>query len=83
MDDNLSLDEEIKARYRSMYVGVFFKRYIMGLWAAAEGIIYDMFDENKHVQDMRWRIRRKYFLRERILIQEKARNILADMEQSH
>ena len=38
MDDNLSLDEEIKARYRSMYVGVFFKRYIMGLWAAAEGI---------------------------------------------
>ena len=53
MDDNLSLDEEIKARYRSMYVGVFFKRYIMGLWAAAEGIIYDMFDENKHVQDIR------------------------------
>lgn len=53
MDDNLSLDEEIKARYRSMYVGVFFKRYIMGLWAAAEGIIYDMFDDNKHVQDIR------------------------------
>ena len=45
MDDNLSLSEEIKARYRSMYIGVFFKRYILGLWAAAEGIIYDMFDE--------------------------------------
>ena len=50
MDDNLSLSEEIKARYRSMYVGVFFKRYILGLWAAAEGIIYDMFDENRHVK---------------------------------
>ncbi len=50
MDDNLSLSEEIKARYRSMYVGVFFKRYIEGLWAAAEGIIYDMFDEKKHVR---------------------------------
>lgn len=50
MDDNLSLSEEIKARYRSMYVGVFFKRYILGLWAAAEGIIYDMFDEKKHVK---------------------------------
>lgn len=49
MDDNLSLSEEIKARYRSMYTGVFFKRYIMGLWAMAEGIIYDMFDEDKHV----------------------------------
>ena len=44
MDDNLSLAEEIKARYRSMYTGVFFKRYILGLWAMAEGIIYDMFD---------------------------------------
>lgn len=53
MDDNLSLDEEIKARYRSMYVGVFFKRYILGLWAAAEGIIYDMFDEEKHVRSIR------------------------------
>lgn len=51
MDDNLSLSEEIKARYRSMYTGVFFKRYIMGLWAMAEGIIYDMFDKDKHVVD--------------------------------
>ncbi len=50
MDDNLSLSEEIKARYRSMYTGVFFKRYILGLWAMAEGIIYDMFDADKHVQ---------------------------------
>ena len=51
MDDNLSLSEEIKARYRSMYTGVFFKRYIMGLWAMAEGIIYDMFDPDKHTVD--------------------------------
>jgi PBSX family phage terminase large subunit len=51
MDDNLSLSEEIKARYRSMYTGVFFKRYIMGLWAMAEGVIYDMFDADKHTVD--------------------------------
>lgn len=50
MDDNLSLSEEIKARYMGMYSGVFFKRYILGLWAMAEGIIYDMFDECKHVK---------------------------------
>ena len=49
MDDNLSLSEKIKARYRSMYTGVFFKRYILGLWTMAEGIIYDMFDNAKHV----------------------------------
>ncbi len=48
MDDNLSLSEKIKERYRRMYTGVFFKRYILGLWVMAEGIIYDMFDEDKH-----------------------------------
>lgn len=49
MDDNLSLSEEIKLRYRNMYSGVFFKRYILGLWVMAEGIIYDMFSEAEHV----------------------------------
>lgn len=53
MDDNLSLSEEIKTRYRSNYSGVFFKRYILGLWAMAEGIIYDMFDSDKHVRKIR------------------------------
>lgn len=53
MDDNLSLGEEIKARYRGMYVGVFYERYILGLWAAAEGIIYDMFSKTAHVRDIR------------------------------
>ena len=49
MEDNLSLTERIKARYRSMYSGVFYKRYILGLWAVAEGVIFDMFDAEKHV----------------------------------
>ena len=49
MDDNLSLTEKIKERYRSMYTGVFFRRYILGLWAMAEGIIYDMFNADDHV----------------------------------
>lgn len=51
MDDNLSLSEKVKARYRSMYTGVFYRRYILGLWAMAEGIIYDMFSEERHVAD--------------------------------
>lgn len=45
MDDNLSLSEHVKARYRSMYAGVFFKRYILGEWALAEGIIYPMYED--------------------------------------
>ena len=54
MDDNLSLSEEIKARYRSMYAGVFYLRYIRGLWKAAEGLIYTMFtDDNLYTDDQR------------------------------
>ncbi|MBA4700742.1 MAG: PBSX family phage terminase large subunit [Ruminococcus sp.] len=53
MEDNLSLSEKIKARYRSMYTGVFYKRYILGLWAMAEGIIYDMFDVDRHVKPIK------------------------------
>lgn len=49
MDDNLSLIEIIKARYRSMYTGVFFKRYILGMWVVAEGAIYDMFHEIENI----------------------------------
>lgn len=50
MDDNLSLSEAIKNRYRGMYTGVFYKRYILGLWCMAEGVIYDMFDPDRHVK---------------------------------
>ncbi|MHB8063523.1 MAG: PBSX family phage terminase large subunit [Ruminiclostridium sp.] len=49
MDDNLSLSDKIKARYKSMYSGVFYDRYIRGLWVVAEGVIYDMFDKVKHI----------------------------------
>ena len=49
MDDNLSLSEKIKARYAAMYSGVFYQRYILGLWVVAEGVIYDMFNATKHV----------------------------------
>lgn len=51
MNDNLSLTEEIKARYRGMYAGVFFLRYIKGLWAVAEGLIYSMFDADNLYND--------------------------------
>lgn len=46
MNDNLSLSEKIKERFRSMYSGVFYKRYILGLWVAAEGSIYTEFNDD-------------------------------------
>ena len=49
MDDNLTLSNEIKARYKSMYSGIFYQRYILGLWVLAEGLVYPMFDPRKYV----------------------------------
>ena len=51
MEDNLSLTDKIRQRYASLYSGVFYQRYILGLWVVAEGIIYDMFSEAKHIVD--------------------------------
>lgn len=48
MDDNLSLSKRVKDRFKRMFSGVFYKRYIMGLWVMAEGVIYDMFSEDIH-----------------------------------
>lgn len=45
MDDNLALSERVKKRYKSMYSGVFYDRYILGMWCLAEGIIYPMYQD--------------------------------------
>ncbi len=50
MDDNLTLSDRIKERYRNQYSGVFFQRYILGLWVLAEGLIYAFFGE-EHMTD--------------------------------
>lgn len=49
MEDNPALSDEYKASLRREYSGVWFKRYILGLWVAAEGAIYDMWDGDRHV----------------------------------
>lgn len=49
MDDNLSLDPEVKARYERQFVGVFYQRYIRGEWCIAEGLVYPIFDKEKHI----------------------------------
>lgn len=49
MDDNPSLDEATRRRYKSMYSGIFYQRYILGQWVMSEGLIYDMFDMTDNV----------------------------------
>ena len=56
MTDNPGLSEKTLARYKAMFTGVFFQRYIQGEWVLAEGIIYPMFDKDSPVPT----IERKY-----------------------
>ena len=46
LEDNYSLSEERMNFYKSQYRGVFYKRFILGEWCAAEGAIYTIFAED-------------------------------------
>lgn len=45
MRDNPGLTEKVIEQYESMFSGVFYDRFIRGLWIPAEGMVYPMFDE--------------------------------------
>ena len=45
-DDNLTLSEKKKEQYIRMFKGVFYKRNILGLWVAAEGLIFQQISDN-------------------------------------
>lgn len=51
MEDNPSLSPDYIANLKSEYSGVWYERMINGKWVAAEGRIYDMFNEKVHVAD--------------------------------
>ena len=44
MEDNPSLSPQIRERYERLYTGVFYRRFILGQWAQAEGRVYDFFE---------------------------------------
>ena len=48
LDDNLSLSDEIKQRYKTMYTGIFYKRFILGEWAFSDGVIYSNIPEETY-----------------------------------
>ena len=52
MRDNPSLSEKTLAQYESRYTGVFYDRYIRGLWVLAEGLVYDFFGEDQIVDEI-------------------------------
>ena len=50
LEDNPGLSPEVVERYRRMFSGVFFRRFVLGEWVAAQGLVYDFFHEGL-VQD--------------------------------
>ncbi|WP_367128309.1 PBSX family phage terminase large subunit [Saccharothrix sp. HUAS TT1] len=49
LDDNPSLSERVKERYRRQFIGLWYKRMILGQWVVAEGAIYEAWDPERHV----------------------------------
>lgn len=52
MEDNPGLDPAIKDRYKAMYTGVFYRRYVLGQWCMAEGLVYEFKPENHITEDI-------------------------------
>ncbi len=51
IDDNSFLDGQYVEQLKKEYTGVFFRRFILGEWCSAEGLVYPMFDEGIHTVD--------------------------------
>ena len=46
LEDNPALSRNIIARYKRMYSGDFYRRFILGEWVLPTGRVYDFFDES-------------------------------------
>lgn len=48
LDDNPTLTQAYKDSLEREYTGLWYKRFILGEWVAAEGAIFDMYSEDAH-----------------------------------
>lgn len=51
MADNPGLSEEYKQAKALEFVGLWYRRFILGEWVQAEGAIYESWDQDRHVVD--------------------------------
>lgn len=52
LDDNPALPDKYKADIKAEFTGLWFRRFVLGEWVAAEGAIYDMWDPQRHIVDI-------------------------------
>lgn len=50
MEDNPSLSQQVIERYRNLYSGAFYERFVEGKWVAADGLVYPMFSSERHIK---------------------------------
>lgn len=62
LDDNPYLSPFFVEQLKKEYSGVYYQRYILGLWTKAEGLIYDMFDPEYHVVETVDRDYEEYYI---------------------
>jgi PBSX family phage terminase large subunit len=56
LEDNPSLSTAVVDRYKRSFSGVFFQRFVLGLWVLSDGVIYDMWEEATHMFSLSKRI---------------------------
>lgn len=49
MEDNPSLSESIIERYKNLYSGAFYERFVQGKWVAQDGLVYPFFSKEANL----------------------------------
>ncbi|MDD6488699.1 MAG: PBSX family phage terminase large subunit [Clostridia bacterium] len=52
MEDNPSLSKKMLDRYKKLYSGSFYQRYVLGKWVATEGLVYPFMSDEKMFADI-------------------------------
>lgn len=52
MEDNPSLSKKMLERYKKLYSGSFYDRFVLGKWTASEGLVYPFMSDDKMLYDV-------------------------------
>ncbi len=62
IDDNTFLPADYIRDLKKEYTGLFYKRFVEGDWVVASGLVYPMFDPEKHVREVQERAGYPYYI---------------------
>ena len=62
LEDNPSLSQTYIANIKKENTGIWFKRKVQGLWTMAQGAVFSMFDQSRHVIESPPGLAREYYV---------------------